>query len=1094
MKLLYPFVFLAVFFLVKTTPVLSQSPLSAEDVSEQYLHQTFRLTDLDEDNYLIISELEAFPREFGWLLRKDNYNRADIDEDGNIDEDELKNVITEIQEFRYREETAELGTLFKKNPFLHKAKIKYYLRHTDQTEILFSNLKWTREHPDLVEKLITRKALLRDNINVVSAIHRNFTFLFENPGIAEKLYQHDAVEGVSDMDIWRAEHEEFLAQNPGQAEKRYFIEFPGYSLPEPVQEKPELIAETKTEPEPAAKESLVITDLAAQEEEPPAEIAAAARIPAPQPVPRPVASVQTPAPGLTAKADIDRYEFEIYELKLDLNNLQQSYQQSQTAAYKTIDSLKTANNRLVTQIRTMADQVFEERVVMDTSLNQRIRMLEADLALARIEEDSLLAENIRQGKYIVNLEKEITAVRDEQSEAGSARMDYLQKELEWLQKENIALSDSMASVWTNLSQEIQKLRVEKSLLKEENEVLTTVMQRVQNQYNQNDSLSREIASLRSELNLYRNKEENSVEKEIALQLEEKLNEARAEITISRREMEEEKVNRVLTEQKLDSVQQQLLTLQNENVLERVKTNTAQIEAKYAKEANLALKDSMTRTQSVLNQKISQLRLEKDQAFNDRDELSQIMNGLKTRIAILENSNDSLVTENTLARQKLEEISNSLSAKEAQIKSLNQQEEKDISQTQIRIDQLEGSLREKELALQALQEQLREQEKTAAAEEQTQEITVIDVDPKNLEVEILYQENLELERKIGEILAEYKEERSRKEAEKDSLLAQMDDLYFRITDLEKALASANTAGKDITARKKTADTQDNPVESLEFKIEELTYDNQKLREELELNIEYAQERENKLKQELLAAKSETQRMVSQNARLERRKKKYRVEKEVKLLTSELESAEKKIGELTRKNEDLKFQLETSFSYLEEQMHKHEKLEAEMQAKMAEMARIGGGIDSMSQSSRAASAPRINWSDSLRTYRMDLLLAEEQISDFQRLVQREKVMASQAQDSLNAKINRLEVEKSKLAGMEQVNNRRVKIIEIREQELKKLEQKLEQRSQLIDQREKFIKERKDELQQLENKYQDLLEREKNLDLREQRLNIREASGKK
>ncbi|MEZ4827249.1 MAG: hypothetical protein R3C61_13375 [Bacteroidia bacterium] len=325
--------------------------------------------------------------------------------------------------------------------------------------------------------------------------------------------------------------------------------------------------------------------------------------------------------------------------------------------------------------------------------------------------------------------------------------------------------------------------------------------------------------------------------------------------------------------------------------------------------------------------------------------------------------------------------------------------------------------------------------------------------------------------------------------RDSLVAEITKLETELDNTRQNLSNAETQlakVRDEHAEQARAEAQ--KMQAYRQEIDEITYDNEKLRQQLELTLEHSAENENDLEQQILLAKTQSEQLLAQNDRLRRRKRGIPAGAEIITLTRELEEAESIIAELQLKNQSLKYQLTSSFSYLDKTVAQQQQLESEIRNQLSDIARLSSLRDSLNRSVKESYYT--DWADSMKVYRQRLNIAEGKLVEYQLAAQKEKATARMVQDSLQSEILKAGQEKKSLSAMEQVNISRINSIEARESELKKLEIKLEERTRLAEQREVFIQEKMAEIARQEKKYQDLLEREKNLNLREQR--IKQASG--
>ena len=187
-----------------------------------------------------------------------------------------------------------------------------------------------------------------------------------------------------------------------------------------------------------------------------------------------------------------------------------------------------------------------------------------------------------------------------------------------------------------------------------------------------------------------------------------------------------------------------------------------------------------------------------------------------------------------------------------------------------------------------------------------------------------------------------------------------------------------------------------------------------------------------------------------------------------------------------NKSLRYQLESNFKYMKEELQQRRELESELTVFTTDVARLATLNDSLTRSLQQAT--QINWRDSITYYNNVLTLARNQLVLQQKVIREERVKHQQAVDSLSTQIVSLVAEKKKLENIEQINLQRIRQIELREDQLKRYELKLTEREQIISQKESVIEDKLADLARKEKKYQGLLDREKELDLREQRIKIK------
>ncbi|MCB0835746.1 MAG: hypothetical protein KDD99_03720 [Bacteroidetes bacterium] len=364
-------------------------------------------------------------------------------------------------------------------------------------------------------------------------------------------------------------------------------------------------------------------------------------------------------------------------------------------------------------------------------------------------------------------------------------------------------------------------------------------------------------------------------------------------------------------------------------------------------------------------------------------------------------------------------------------------------------------------------------------------------PEKEETELL-QENIKLESQLARLERIQKEERERKAAEKDSLLAQMDELHSELIETRNTLSLLESVSEVDTSTiswfLKAQEGYDKQIARYRVKIDELQYDNQKLRQQLEVQIQVAEETEKTLISELEDSRKVAMRLNNRNEKLRSRKGDKPLSSKVNDMLEELEEAQQQIVILSKENKALRDQLETNFTYLSQQLRQQKKLEREVGTYTAQATRLANQNDSLNKKLSQTAYSNIDWTDSMRHYRSMITDVEEQILRQQQFTDNQRVLNEQVVDSLKEEIKALQNKVKKLSNIEQVTADRIEYNDQRERQLNNYENKLRERNQIITQKEYVIQEKLKELDRKEKKYQDLLEREKQLDLREQRLNVK------
>jgi hypothetical protein len=849
------------------------------NISDWHLEASFSIVDENQNGLLTQVELGKFSTEFGWFLKPENYNHANLNLDKGLDMEEFSGYVSMAEAYRKEQETWSLKSLNKKYPYFKKAKAKYFKRHPELAIALLGNLTWARKNIDIVERLASDRKWLNEHPKAILALHTNLTWLVENPQVAYKFYQHKETKSyLPHFDNWRTEHTSLIRKNGKKAE--------------PITTKQSYASRSKS-----------------------------------------------------ANAEILKLKQQLHSRNAKLQE-QNSQNQKQKAI---IDSLQKSNQNFARQVKLLNQEVYvikdslkqdldkitiKEPEDLNTvaELKKQVRYMKIEKQLARIEEDSLLAENIRFKKKVNNLEKQLSFYTD--TDPGLSENDELEK-----------LQDQLNHVLTELA----------AKEKEEQTAADSIFTAYQDLNDKYDKLTDAYEKALQE------------KKKVLMAFEESL-----------KEQENKSTN--LEELSFAGSQQQI-KLQND------------------------LFESKQRAQ-IYKQRYDSL------------------------LVMQEN-------------------------KDWEISDLKQK--KVLLQTQIEALEMEKS--------------------------QTVDLTP----PKADETELL-QENIKLESQIARMERLHKEEKQRRAAEKDSLLAQMDQLHMELVETKSTLSLLESFGEVDSSTlnwfKKAQEGYNKQLARYEIKIDELQYDNQKLHQQLEIQIKESTEKEKALTSELEESRKIAMRLNNRNQKLKKHKNYRPLSSKVNDMIVELEEAQQKVINLSKENQAMRDQLETNFTYLSQQLKQQKKLEREVNDYTAYTARLANQNDSLSKQIKKQQT-FVDWTDSMQYYRRIITDIEERMQKQQYYYDNEKVSHEQKVDSLVEEIVILQNQKKQLSNSRQVSVEQIESIEARRRKLINDQNKFRERNQILIRKEAVIQKKLQDLARKEKKYQNLLEMEKQLKLREQRL---------
>ena len=332
------------------------------------------------------------------------------------------------------------------------------------------------------------------------------------------------------------------------------------------------------------------------------------------------------------------------------------------------------------------------------------------------------------------------------------------------------------------------------------------------------------------------------------------------------------------------------------------------------------------------------------------------------------------------------------------------------------------------------------------------------------------------------------------AERDRIKSEQQWLW-QLDSLESIISQMQSrqAASDISFRNHGDRSLKEIIRNLEKSQEDLYYDNQKLRQQLETSTIIGREQETVLREQISAVLKNNRRLEYQNRKLRRRIESRRLPNSTVAIERmdeanfELMEAGHKIHELEKTNEALLMQLQTTQSYILQKMREEVSSSNLLEDQMKGRANARYRADTLSMA--LANALQNSWPDTVAMLR-------EHIRDIKRekeMIESRAIAAYvtylQQRDSLVHIIDERDLELIRMERAQYVSTDRINRIENREDQVSKLEYQLEAKRQLLEQRELILTQKIQELSQQEEKYQLLEQWEAELKRREQRLNILE-----
>ncbi|MDW3650579.1 MAG: hypothetical protein R8P61_26120 [Bacteroidia bacterium] len=1066
-----PLVHTTLLALLCTLGLFPQSSFSQDKLSNWYIEEVFLLADLNEDKYLSESEILQLRENFAYYQNPEYFERTDKNKDGYLDYPEFRYRFGQALVHRQEIDGKELKILSESFPYFEDAAYKYLKRHPELTERLMNNLLWTREHPDLMKQIIADKAWLSKEKAIVESLSSNLIWLSENPVLAKKFYQAKKLNPVSN--IWRSwsiSHMDYLANNSVQ--QGIQIDFPYWPAEEPNEKDNGQL--TASAPSPGERQQWVDSLLMANQ------------------------SLQLA--NEKVKKELGRRD-----------SVAKSIFSEQMAAPddKSLSSLKKENGDLRTRVRQMMIEKklsrIEEDKLLETTIRQRkqIALFEKQQELKDengnlgLNNTALLEEDIAKLKEdLLTKDQRIAELNESLGELNSSNMNLL-KEKQTLAANNSQLKKEKGKL---LTQNESKL---KSLSEKENTTEKAFSQKEETYKNQIASLEEESSRL-SRKYTQLEKEKDELESNLTRVLESKDQDTdeliaiegqyKQQITALEIELEEAQAkltdNSRSKQQKISKLEAELQESQakladNSNQKEQ---KIADLEAKLEKAENRLANNSGSSQERI---KTLEGELEKSQA-----QLAERSNNYKEEIAELKvelKTSQSLIAEKTTDESNVKELQSELSSSKAEIASL-----------QSRIDEFQSnsSLRREN----DLQIQKKKYEQEIANLEESNEKLTASLEQNNKQMVALLAEQDALEQKtkanqskaVNPIALDPLIEKQR-----DSLEFALQNSLSRIGNLEEELKLSEQALKDQEKQLELSKSSlaanspaiDEEYDALYLRVNELEYNNAKLKDELEATLSLAGEREAILEKRLKSSMQESKRIQTKMNRFKRRKRFYDSEDGERMDKMALELADKKkrIKEMDEVNRALLAQLHANNKYLGQNISKRDQYQQEMTRLKSDVSRLESANDSLSYlvaNGKGFNGPQ---RDSLLAYQERIYRMEQRILYMQNSNQTQLARLNLEIDSLVTEVSSLEEEKASIARVQKVEASRSQLTDDRERKLIMLQQQLEEKDLTLRQKEKVIQAKMNEITQKEKKYQDMRKWEEELHLLERKLKINPAYKK-
>ncbi|MFK7923716.1 MAG: hypothetical protein AB8H47_17285, partial [Bacteroidia bacterium] len=271
---------------------------------------------------------------------------------------------------------------------------------------------------------------------------------------------------------------------------------------------------------------------------------------------------------------------------------------------------------------------------------------------------------------------------------------------------------------------------------------------------------------------------------------------------------------------------------------------------------------------------------------------------------------------------------------------------------------------------------------------------------------------------------------------------------------------------------------NRIGQLNHQIESLEYDNENLRERIDLAVR----QEDQLKIEIAKLQNNNLALEEKNKDLLRKRirKEEHADQTISLIT-QINHLEQDKRELDIEKSSLQDQLNSLETYISQIRQSEIFLKRQLQTQNTFNTQLGNQVDSLEQAIEKFHT--YNWSDSVDYYRTQLIYAQTSKENQRgRSIVQDQDQQRQI-DSLQRVIQQLSMNQQQEQKKSRIDRERITALEIQEQDLKRRQLDLEKQEQLIRQQSNMIEDRLRALSDIEDRYMQLLEREKELHLLEQ-----------
>ncbi len=361
--------------------------------------------------------------------------------------------------------------------------------------------------------------------------------------------------------------------------------------------------------------------------------------------------------------------------------------------------------------------------------------------------------------------------------------------------------------------------------------------------------------------------------------------------------------------------------------------------------------------------------------------------------------------------------------------------------------------------------------------------------------LLQEQNSRLRTQVASLEAQRETERNRRGLEKDSLLARVDRQHQRIAELEERLEQsrivAGAGVADPAHLRKLISALDEQIKAQQLSLQELQYDNGKLRQQLELNVRLLQDKGSAYEKRIAQLTKHNRKLEIRNERLSRRRDVEITDQIRRLdeLTYQLMETRQEITRQQLINRHLRQKLDGMNEQQAEQRVQQRHLSEQVRQQKARIAYLESLKDSAAQA--VVVQRQQDKTGSSMDARRKITELESSLTGYRELLAQERGAARRQADSLRHEIETLEARLIAQQQVTRVDLQRIQRLEAEEKRLEAKRRQLEERARLIEAQEASIGKRLVELARQAKRYDDLRERKKQLDLREQRLRMKEAN---